>query len=216
MLAVIPLFDRFTALDAVGPFEVLQRVPEVEVVFAAERAGPVRTDNGMLALIADRPLTSVREPDVLVVPGGIGTRPLARDGGALVEWLAQVHPHTSWTTSVCTGSLLLAAAGILHGVDATTHWSARDVLRRLGANAIAERVVERGKIVTAAGVSSGIDMALRLAAQLSDELTAKAIQLAVEYDPQPPYDTGAVEKAGPDVLGRVKELAEANAAANRS
>lgn len=205
MLIAIPLFDGITALDAIGPYEVLSRLPGAELWFLGEHDGPVRTDNGMLGLVADATLAEVTKPDVVVVPGGTGTRALIH-GGPLLDWVAAVHPHTQWTTSVCTGSLVLAAAGVLDGMDATTHWSELDLLGRLGAKPTQERVVERGKVITAAGVSSGIDMALHLAARLADEATARAIQLMIEYDPQPPFDSGSLAKAGDAVVERLVEM----------
>lgn len=198
MLVAILLFDRVTALDAVGPYEVLQRVPGAEIVFPAARPGPQRTD-GALALVADASLDDVPAADVLVVPGGFGTRPLIHDE-ALLDWIRRVHATTTWTASVCTGSLLLAAAGLLDGLEATTHWLVKDLLASLGAVPVDRRVVEQGRLLTAAGVSSGIDLALVLAARLAGDDVAKAIQLAIEYDPDPPFDTGSPAKAGERIV----------------
>jgi putative intracellular protease/amidase len=199
MQIAIPLFERFTALDAVGPYEVLSRLPGATVTFVAVRPGPVRTDNGMLAVTADASLDELATPDVVVVPGGFGTRAALNDA-ALLDWLRTAHETSAWTTSVCTGSLLLAAAGILEGVDATTHWAVRDVLEGLGARVVEDRVVERGRVMTAAGVSAGIDMALLLAARIAGDDVARAIQLYVEYDPQPPFDCGSPAKAPERIL----------------
>jgi putative intracellular protease/amidase len=204
----IPLFDRVTALAAIGPYDVLSRLPRARVAFVGHAPGVVRTDNGMLGLSIDAPFVAFPEPDVVVVPGGKGTRPLVRDE-RMLGWLRHAHEHTRYTTSVCTGSLLLAAAGILRDTDAATYWMARDLLARLGARPVAERVVERGKVITAAGVSSGIDMALTLAARLTDETTAQAIQLGIEYDPQPPFDAGAEHKAPPAAVALIREMAAA-------
>lgn len=201
MQIAIPLFEKITALDAIGPYEVLQRLPDAEVTFVGRRTGPVRADNGMLGLVVDRPFEDVARPDVVVFPGGVGTRPLLDDESVL-DWLREAHLHTRYTTSVCTGSLVLAAAGLLDGVDATTHWSAYDLLGDLGANPTDERVVERGKVLTAAGVSSGIDMALRLAELLTDQTTAEAMQLMIEYDPKPPFDAGSLATSRPEVIER--------------
>jgi transcriptional regulator GlxA family with amidase domain len=189
----IPLFDRLTALDAIGPYEVLSRLPGAEVVFVAAQPGAKRTDTGALALSADRALGEVPEPDIVVVPGGRGTRDQRHD--ELIAWIQRAHQTSRWTTSVCTGALLLGAAGILEGLRATTHWLFFEELRELGAEPTLERVVEQGKIVTAAGVSSGIDMALRLAQLIAGEDVAQAIQLSIEYDPQPPVDAGSPAKA---------------------
>jgi putative intracellular protease/amidase len=202
----IPMYDRFTALDAVGPYEVLSRLPDAQVTWLAHEPGLVRTDNGMLALEATAAFEDLPAPDVIVVPGGTGTRALLEDE-RLLAWLRGAHATSTWTTSVCTGSLLLAAAGLLNGVPATTHWLELELLGELGAVPTQERVVFDGRIVTAAGVSSGIDMALALAGRIAGDLYAQAIQLLIEYDPQPPYDAGSTEKAGPDLTGLVRERA---------
>jgi putative intracellular protease/amidase len=196
MQVAIALFPRNTALDSIGPYEVLQRVPSIDVVFVGRRRGEVRTDNGMLGLMCDATFDEVNRPDVLLVPGGVGTRTLLRDE-AMLDWVREVHRHTRFTTSVCTGSLVLAAAGLLDGLTATTHWSTQDILGSLGAVYTRERVVEHlpQRIITAAGVSSGIDMALRLVELLVDRQAAEASQLMIEYDPQPPFNSGTLDKA---------------------
>ena len=199
------LFDGMTTLDAVGPYDVLNRLPGARVRFVAAERGPRLDDHGALALVATHSLEEVPRPDVLLVPGGLGTRRLIHDE-ALLDWIRSAHESTRYTCSVCTGSLLLAAAGVLDRVDATTHWAARDLLRELGARPSTERVVERGKIMTAAGVSSGIDMALRLAEHLAGAEVAQAIQLSIEYDPEPPHDAGSPDKAGPEVMNAVARL----------
>jgi putative intracellular protease/amidase len=200
----IPIFDRFTALDAVGPYEVLSRLPGARVRFVAHLAGPVRTDNRMLTLLAEARFEDVPSPEVLVVPGGIGTRALLHDE-RLLGWIRSVHETSEWTTSVCSGSLLLAAAGLLEGIDAATHWGAFAELGALGVRPCARRVVEEGKLMTAAGVSSGIDMGLMLAARIAGDDVAKAIQLAIEYDPEPPFDSGSPAKAEEHVIAMVRE-----------
>jgi len=206
MQAAIALFDRFTALDAVGPYEVLQRIPSIDVVFVGHRRGEVRTENGMLGVTCDATFDDIDAPDVVVVPGGIGTRQLIHDE-VIPAWLQSVHPQTTFTTSVCTGSLLLAAAGLLDGLTATTHWSAADLLNELGACYVPDRVVEHlsERIITAAGVSSGIDMALRLVELLVDREAARAAQLLIEYDPQPPFDSGSLAKADAATKARADE-----------
>jgi putative intracellular protease/amidase len=208
--AAIALFDRFTALDAVGPYEVLQRIPSIDVVFVGHRRGEVRTENGMLGVTCDATFDEVGAPDVVVMPGGIGTRELIHDE-AIRAWLQSVHPRTTFTTSVCTGSLLLAAAGLLDGLTATTHFSAADLLNELGARYVPERVVEHlpQRIVTAAGVSSGIDMALQLVELLVDREAAQAAQLMIEYDPQPPFDSGTWAKADAATRARADEYRRA-------
>ncbi len=199
----IPIFDQLTALDAVGPYEVLSRLPDAAVSFVASEPGSKRTENGMLALTADVSFAQLPDPDVLVVPGGFGTRALMHDEPTLA-WLRGAHHSSQWTTSVCTGSLLLAAAGLLHGLEATTHWLSLGTLAELGAIPVSRRVVEHGKIITAAGVSAGIDMALTLAARIAGVEEAQAIQLGIEYDPEPPFRAGSPALAPPEIVARVR------------
>ncbi|TCP50133.1 DJ-1/PfpI family protein [Tamaricihabitans halophyticus] len=203
MRVAIVLFERFTALDAVGPYEVLSRLPGSEVVFVSTRRGPVRTDVGSLATVADAELAEVSEPDIVLVPGGPGQSDQMTDG-PLHEWLRAVDQTSSWTTSVCTGSLVLAAAGLLNGRRATTHWLAMDQLGALGAIPTAERFVLDGKYVTGAGVSAGIDMALRLVGEIAGEDLAKTIQLGIEYDPRPPHDAGSAATAPAEIVERLR------------
>ncbi|MER6275252.1 DJ-1/PfpI family protein [Streptomyces sp900105245] len=186
--------DRFTALDVVGPYEILSRLPDVRLDFVAERPGPVRTDTGFLALTADKSLDQVRSPDVVVVCGGPGTFEQL-ENAAVLDWLCAVDATSTWTTSVCSGSLLLGAAGLLRGRRATCHWAALDLLKEYGAEPTEERVVTDGRYVTAAGVSSGIDMGLTLVGRIAGDDHAQAVQLLTEYDPQPPYDAGSPHKA---------------------
>ncbi|MCX5291531.1 MULTISPECIES: DJ-1/PfpI family protein [unclassified Streptomyces] len=203
MQIAIVLYDGFTALDAVGPYETLGFLPDSETVFVAERTGPVRTDSGNLALTADRTLDEVPNPDVVVVPGGPG-QTAQMDNKALLDWIRAADATSTWTTSVCTGSLLLAAAGLLDGHRATSHWLALDELRKFGVEPTGERVVTDGKYVTAAGVSSGIDMGLALLGRISGDVVAQAVQLGIEYDPQPPYDAGSPQKAPADVVELIR------------
>jgi transcriptional regulator GlxA family with amidase domain len=193
------LYDRFTALDVTGPHDVFNSVPGNESIFVAEQPGPIRNESDTLSLVADASIDEVQSPDIVVVPGGFGNRVLL-EHEPLHRWIRTVHETSTWTTSVCTGSLLLAAAGLLDGVPATTHWLARDLLAELGAEPVPDRVVQEGKIVTAAGVSSGIDMALRLVQQINGDEVAEAVQLGIEYDPQPPLDAGSPEKAPPAIV----------------
>ncbi|HXQ18460.1 MAG TPA: DJ-1/PfpI family protein [Acidimicrobiales bacterium] len=204
MRIVIPLFDGFTALDAVGPYEVLSRLPGAEIVWTALSPGPIRTEPGVLKLVADVATSEIDACDILVVPGGPSSRVAAEAG--LADWVRAVHPTTQWTTSVCTGADILGLAGLLQGLAATTHWSATDRLADYGATYSTERVVVQGKIVTSAGVSSGIDMGLHLASLIAGAETAQAIQLGIEYDPQPPFDSGSVEKADPAIVERLRAL----------
>jgi putative intracellular protease/amidase len=206
MQIAILIFDRLTALDAVGPYEVLSRLPDAEVTFLAKEPGPKRTDTGQLALLADASLEEMPHPDIVLVPGGRGQVALM-DDGAVHEWLRAAHETSTWTTSVCTGSLVLAAAGLLADKRATSHWTALDELGRLGALSTPERIVFDGKLVTAAGVSAGIDMALALAAKIAGDQVAQAIQLGIEYDPQPPFDAGSPQKAPAPILEAVRARA---------
>jgi len=208
--AVIPLFPRFTALDGIGPYEVLQRTPDIDVTFVGHERGEVRSENGFLGITRDATFEEIPHPDLIVFPGGVGTRAVAKDERVL-QWVRTAHETTRYTTSVCTGSIVLGAAGLLDGLTATTHWGAYDALEATGATPVADRVVEHldRRIITAAGVSSGIDMALRLMELLFDRVAAEASQLMIEYDPQPPFDAGSVAKADPDVMPRVIEWAAA-------
>ena len=211
------VFDGLTVLDAVGPYEVLSRLPGLSSLRWIGCPGPaagsaagsvgsvVRDDRGTVGVAVDVAMEDVdpSSVDVLVVPGGYGTRPLMKDE-AVLSWVRAVHATSSWTTSVCTGSLVLGAAGLLDGVRATGHWLARDLLASTGAVVVEDRVVREGKIVTAAGVSSGLDMALSLAGWIAGDEVAQSIQLAIEYDPQPPYDAGSPEKAPSAVVERLR------------
>ncbi|MFF3640940.1 DJ-1/PfpI family protein [Streptomyces sp. NPDC002564] len=194
MQIAIALYERFTVLDAIGPYQTLVGLPGAETVFVAEQVGPVRDDNGSLALVADRSFDEVRSPDIVVVPGGPGQSD-QMENEALLGWLRAVDATTTWTTSVCTGSLALAAAGLLTGRRATSHWLALAELDRLGVRSTGERVVFDGKYVTGAGVSAGIDMGLALAGRIAGDEHAQSVQLLTEYDPMPPYDAGSPEKA---------------------
>ncbi len=199
MEIAILLFVGITALDAIGPYEVLSRMPNTRVKFVGKQVGPVKTDNQMCTVVADYSITDVRKPDILVIPGGWGADEVMKDL-QILEWVQSVHQTSIWTTSVCTGSLVLASTGILKGQEATTHWTALEELKALGASAVSKRVVKSGKIVTSAGVSAGIDMALQLSAWIGGEDLAKKIQLSMEYDPQPPFDAGTPAKAGDKIV----------------
>ena len=199
MQIAILLYDRFTVLDAIGPYQVLSGLPGAEVAFVAERPGPIRDEVGSLVLSAQAGLPDVPHPDIIVVPGGPGQDRQMQDG-LVHEWLRAADQTSVWTTSVCTGSLILAAAGLLSGRRATSHWMALDELGQLGATPVSERVVVDGKYVTAAGVSSGIDMGLALACRMAGDDVAQAIQLMIEYDPQPPYDAGSPDRAPAEIV----------------
>jgi transcriptional regulator GlxA family with amidase domain len=191
------LYPKFTALDIVGPFQTLVDVPGLDVFFAAAEKGLVADHTGRLALNATHSFDEIESLDVLVVPGGFADRDIDSSND-VVQFVKKIHPTTTWTTSVCTGSIYLAHAGVLKGLNATTHWASYDRLRNLGALPTEQRVIKEGKIITAAGVSSGIDMGLSLVAALEGAEMAKLIQLAIEYDPQPPFDSGAPSKVSPE------------------
>jgi transcriptional regulator GlxA family with amidase domain len=199
------LYPRFTALDIVGPFQTLVDVPGLDVFFVAEKAGPVSDHTGRLSLVATKSFADVDQLDVVVVPGGMADSGLIASD-PVVEFVKRIHPMTTWTTSVCTGSIFLATAGVLDGIEATTHWASYERLRALGAIPVETRVVHRGKVITAAGVSSGIDMGLVLVAAMFGDEMAQVIQLAIEYDPQPPFDAGAPSKVTPELLALVQQL----------
>src|SRR5580700_11029852 len=203
MQIVIVLFDRFTALDAVGPYQVLVSLPGAEVVFAAEQPGVIGDDAGLLKLSAEAALADLPHPDMVLVPGGPGQLDQMHDG-PLHQWLRAADQTTAWTTSVCTGSLILAAAGLLKGRRATSYWMALGELGQFGAIPVAERVVFDEKYVTAAGVSSGIDMGLTLAGRIAGDKAAQAIQLGIEYDPQPPYDAGSPDRAPAGIVAAMR------------
>jgi putative intracellular protease/amidase len=207
MQIAILLYDHMTALDAIGPYEVLSRLPAAETVFVGERRGEVRCDSRQLALVADAGIDEVENPDILVVPGWSGSRQSSLlNEGPVRDWLRAVDVRTTWTTSVCTGSLVLAAAGLLRHRRATTHWLASDMLTDFGAIPTPGRVVFDGKYVTSAGVSAGIDMALTLTATIAGPDTAKAIQLGIEYDPSPPFDAGSAAKAPAHVVAAMRAI----------
>jgi transcriptional regulator GlxA family with amidase domain len=205
LTVAVVLYEGVTALDAIGPYEVLSRVPGARVEFVGAELGPVTTDNGMLSLLVRRTLAEVPRPDVVLVPGGPGDV-VGRAGARVLEWLRAADKTSTWTTSVCTGSLILAAAGLLDGRRATSHWLALEELGQLGAVPVEERVVFEGKLVTAAGVSAGIDMALELVARIAGETVAQAVQLGIEYDPQPPFDAGSPHKAPAEVVELLRSL----------
>ncbi|WP_432585683.1 DJ-1/PfpI family protein [Streptomyces sp. HD1123-B1] len=204
MQIAILLYEHFTALDAIGPYDTLASLPGTETVFVAERRGPVGNDSGGLQLVAGATLEEVTRPDVVLVPGGPFPGEQQKNP-AVLEWLRAVDATTTWTTSVCTGSLILGSAGLLTGRRATTHWTVMDGLAELGAEAVDERYVFDGKYVTAAGVSAGIDMALALAGRLAGDTVAQTVQLMLQYDPRPPYDSGSPDKAPAELTARMRQ-----------
>ena len=206
MQIAIGFYPEFTALDAIGPYQVLSNVPGLEVVVCAERTGPLSDDNGLLTFDVAHSFDDVTKPDIVLIPGGIIARRMARDGHAIVDWVRRIDATTTHTTSVCTGSLILGAAGLLAGRRAATHWMAYDALAGYGATPTEERVVRDGKYLTGAGVSAGIDLALTLVAELSGPEVAQAIQLSIEYDPQPPFDAGAPSKAPAGIVDLVAAI----------
>lgn len=205
MKTAMLLFPGFTVLDAIGPYHALASIPDWEFTFVAEHAGPV-SNGGSFTMDAPVGIDDIDQPDLLVVPGGIAAIELAHTGGPLIDWIRDVHPGTTWTTSVCTGALMLGAAGILDGLRATTHWYTQPRLADYGAIPTDERVVRDGKVITAAGVSAGIDMSLTLAALIAGDQYAQAAQLDMEYDPQPPFNSGHPRTAPPDVYNWLRGM----------
>lgn len=197
MQIVFLLYDGMTALDLVGPHEILCRLPNAKVLRVAERSGQIQTDSGLI-LYVEHTLSDVSQADILVIPGA-GNATTLRNHQELLDWIRAIHKTTTWTTSVCTGSLILGAAGVLSGLNATTHWAAFDRLSKWGANPTLGRVIEDGKVMTAAGVSAGIDMALTLAAKVAGIQFAETLQLGIEYDPAPPFNVGSPDKANPNI-----------------
>ena len=208
MKIAILIYDGFTALDAIGPYEVLSCLPGAKVHFVSTEPGPKRAHTNFLSVMADYTLNDVSDPEIILVPGGTKGTMAAAEDPRILSWLRKAHETSQWTTSVCTGSLILGAAGILKGLQATTHWYARDYLEKFGAQYLSERVVRQGKIITAAGVSSGIDMALQLAKEVSGPEMAKTIQLIIEYDPKPPFDSGSIAKAEPSIVKLANQAAQ--------
>jgi putative intracellular protease/amidase len=206
MKIALALYDKFTALDIIGPYQVLAALPGAETFFVAQKRGLVADDSGAVRLEATRSFAEVRDADVVVVGGSPFTHTLIPND-PIIPWLRDMHARTRWTTSVCTGSLLLAAAGLLQGLEATSHWLMLDYLGSQGAKPTLKRVVFSGeRIVTAAGVSSGIDMALALVERMGGRDLAETVQLAIEYDPQPPTDAGSPAKARPEIVTGVQQL----------
>ena len=201
---VIFLYDRMTALDAIGPYEVLRCVPGVRVRFVAKHAGLVRPDSGLQMLNAEHGIGDVTSADILLVPGGDASGPIQDQ--EVLEWIRQIDRTTKWTTSVCVGSLILGAAALPKGMPATSHWNTLQDLRHFGAQPVEQRFVRHGKIMTAAGVSAGIDMALQLVAIEYGEDVAKSVQLLIEYDPHPPLDSGSMAKASPATIERSRQM----------
>ena len=187
MEIAIFLYEGMTALDAIGPYEVLNHLPDTTIKMVGKTKGMIRTDTGYLALNVDYTFDDVPSPDIILLPGATASTRLVMRDPDVIAWVQQAHKTTMWTTSVCTGSLILGAAGLLNGISATTHWATLGYLSQLGATPSKQRVVREGKIVTAAGVSAGIDMALMLASEIAGEDVARQLQLAIEYDPQPPF-----------------------------
>jgi transcriptional regulator GlxA family with amidase domain len=198
------LYENFTALDLIGPYEVIGGWPDAEMHYLAMSDAPVASDHGLTVTPTDTPAT-LPAPDVVLIPGS--SRPLEPLADqALLEWVRGAAESATWMTSVCTGTSIYAAAGLLAGRRATTHWVFREPLAAMGVGVevSTDRVVFDGKFVSGAGVSAGIDMALALTARVHGDEIARQIQLAIEYDPQPPFDSGAPEKASPEILAATR------------
>ena len=206
MNIVIYLYNGLTVLDAVGPYEVLSRLPDANVKFVAREKGLIVSDTHFLKLIADYDISEIQSADILIIPGSvIGFIRESKDA-AVLNWIQKIHQTTTWTTSVCSGSVILAAAGILNGKKATSHWGAIHMLKDFGVTPSSERYIQEGKIITAQGVSAGIDMALFLVGQIVGAEKAKAYQLFIEYDPNPPFDAGTITKADTDTINLAKTM----------
>lgn len=199
----ILLFDNFAALDVVGPYEVLSKIPQSKIYMTAVKKGLYKDVKGM-QIMADYSLEDIQNPDILLIPGGFGIDALLQNS-EIIRWIQNGHATSQWTVSVCSGALLLAAAGILKGVRATTHWNRKEQLKKYGVIIENKRYVQDKKIITAAGVSAGIDMSLYLLSLIVNENYAKTIQLAMEYDPQPPFDCGSPEKAPQEIVNRIRQ-----------
>ena len=205
MKVAILIYPGMTALDAIGPYEVFNGAIDIELQFVWKEVGPVLTDSGVLAIGATHTLTEVTSPDILLVPGSTADTPTLMADSEIIRWIQEVHKRTQFTTSVCSGALILAAAGVLEGLPATTHWAGMSALKRFGADPRpGERIVHSGKVITAAGVSAGIDMALYLLAELRGEQEVRVQQLLIEYDPQPPFNSGHMSKADETISKQAK------------
>ena len=199
------IYEGLTALDIIGPYEVFNQIPGVDLRFVAKQSGSIRVDSGAFSIGVDHKLTDVPGPDVFVVPGGVaGTFAAAKDP-EILNWVREAHGGSRYSTSVCTGSLILGAAGLLKDSNATTHWAAKAFLEKTGATYLEERVVVADKTITAAGVSAGIDMALYVMGKLVGPELAKVAKLSIEYDPDPPFDAGSPAKAGDAIVQRALE-----------
>ena len=206
MNIVIYLYNGLTVLDAVGPYEVLSRLPDANVRFVAREKGLIVSDTHFLKLVAEYDISEIQSADILVIPGSvIGFIRESKDASVL-NWIQQIHQTTTWTTSVCSGSVILATAGILNGKKATSHWGTLAMLSDYGAIPTSERYIQEGKIITAQGVSAGIDMALFLVSQIVGVEKAKAYQLFIEYDPNPPFEAGTVSKADDATISLAKKM----------
>jgi len=204
----ILLFDNYTALDVVGPYEVLSKIPNSKIYMVAVKPGLYKDIKG-LQMSADYSLKDIENPDILVIPGGFGIDSVLNNQD-IINWIQNAHKTSTWTVSVCSGALLLGAAGILKDCKATTHWNRKEELIKYGAILQNERYVKDGKVITSAGVSAGIDMSLYLLSLVVNENYAKAVQLGMEYDPKPPFDSGSPEKAPKEILDKVKQSSSAN------
>jgi transcriptional regulator GlxA family with amidase domain len=198
MKTAFVLYPDMTALDIVGPYEIISRWPDADVHFLARSLEPVRCDEGLTLVPTHTPAT-LSDPELIVVPGS-GKPVQVLSDQVLIDWLRTAAPNCKWTASVCTGAGLYAAAGLLAGKTTTTHWAFRDNVRAMGVEVVGDRVVWQGNHVSGAGVSAGIDMALSLTDHVHGREVAESLQLAIEYDPQPPFNSGAPTKADASTL----------------
>ncbi len=200
---VILLFDNYTALDVIGPYEVLSKIPNARVYFVGpEKRG--YKDNYGLEISVDYSINEIPDADILFIPGGFGIDNILKNQ-EIINWIQKIDCSTKWTVSVCSGSLLLAEAGLLNGKNCTTHWRRKGQLGNYNVNIKNERYVQDGRYITSAGVSAGIDMALYLASKIAGEEAAKMIQLGIEYDPKPPFDCGSPGKVPKKMLDKLRK-----------
>jgi transcriptional regulator GlxA family with amidase domain len=209
MLIAFSLYPAFTSLDVIGAYQVFANWPDTELTLVGPTKDPILDDRGVVALSPTATFSEVVSPDVIVVPGS--SRPFeSLEDRPLLDWLVKVEPTARWVTSVCTGSGLLAAAGLLGGRRAATHWAYRGVAASAGIDVAHDRYVIDGKFATGGGVTAGIDMALALTAREFDDTTAKMIQLFLEYDPSPPFPGGTIVTSEPAILDAVLRSMEAD------
>ena len=194
------LYDGFTALDVIGVNEILSRLPDANIQFAASWKGEVKTDSNSLKIVSTIEYERVKSTDILIVPGSTVTFLEVIQDKSVLNWIKKIDESTTYTCAVSSGTIILAAAGLLYGKKATSHWYSLRFLAEYGVDIVEQRYIQDGKIITCAGSSAGIDMALYMAARLSDKENAQALQLMLEYDPAPPFHAGSLERASKETV----------------